>query len=573
MMKHFSALIILFFFVLQTEAQSTDSSYSFISPVSPPFSFSGGFGELRNNHFHSGLDFRTGGQVGKPVYAVKDGFISRVNVSPTGYGNAIYMNHADGTTSVYGHLDRFHPKIEAVVIDEQYYNESFAVDLYLSKNQISFKKGEIIAWSGNSGSSGGPHLHFEIRETITERPQNPLFYNLGIKDNSAPKITSLFVYPISEDSHVNKSFLKKRFETILLSNGYQLKNNIPVEVYGKIGLGIQAEDYFNGTGMKCGIYSVELKVDNKSEFDFKLDELSFDLNRYINSHIDYEEKVRNNRWVHRLFKQPGNQLDIYKTGINKGILNIDDGKIHDVEIIVSDAFKNSTRLKFKLSSQQIAQKPVKQIYTKDFKYYDQNIFENEELRINIPDGALYDDLKFKYGTNTKMSGLYSKIHEIHDEYTPLHKPFSISIKTEGLTGTLKDKALVVEIDEATGKRSSLGGNFSNGWVFTQSRIFGIFAVTVDTMAPVITPLSIKEKKILSNNSKIQFTITDNLSGIKSYRGEIDGKWALFEFDAKSKMLSYTFDKTKMEFNKSHQLVLVVEDNKENRAEYKATFYK
>jgi hypothetical protein len=572
-MKQFIAIILLSIFVFQSSAQSAANNDSFVSPVNPPFSFSGGFGELRNNHFHTGLDFRTGGQIGKPVFAVKDGFISRVNVSPTGYGNAVYMNHPDGTTSVYGHLNRFHPKIEAVVKDDQYYNESFIVDLYLSKNQIRFKKGEIIAWSGNSGSSGGPHLHFEIRETDTERPQNPLFYNLGIKDNSAPKITSLFVYPMSDDSHVNKSFSKKRFETVMQPNGYQLKNNIPVEVFGQIGLGIQAEDYFNGTGMKCGIYSVELKLDNKPEFAFKLKELSFDLNRYINSHIDFDEKVRNNRWVHRLFKQPGNHLDIYESGANKGILSIDDGKIHEVEIIVSDAFNNLTKLKFKLTSKPFGQKPVKQNYTKDFKYNDQNVFENDQLRINIPDGALYDDSKFKYGKSPKTTGLYSEIHEIQDKYTPLHKSFSISIKSEGLTGKLKDKALIVEIDKGTGKRSSLGGNFSNGWVFTQTRIFGNFAVTVDTIAPAINPLSIKEKKILTNNAKIQFTIADNLSGIKSYRGEIDGKWALFEYDAKSKMLSYTFDKTKMEFNKSHQLVLVVEDNKANRAEYKATFHK
>lgn len=572
-MKGFFALLILIVFVIQGRSQSESEINPFTSPVKPPFSFSGGFGELRTNHFHAGLDFRTGGQIGMPILAVQDGYIARINVSSTGYGNAIYMNHPDGTTSVYGHLSRFHPKIASVIKDEQYQKERFEIELKLSKNQLNFNKGEIIAWSGNSGSSGGPHLHFEIRDTHSERPQNPLFQNLGIKDNSAPKINSIYVYPLSEESHVNKTFIKKRFEIIPGANGYQLKNNVPIEVFGQIGLGIQAEDYFNGTGMKCGIYSVVLKMDNKQEFAFKLDELSFELNRYVNSHADYEEKIRNNRWVHRLYQQPGNKLHIYETGFNRGVLSIDDDKIHVIEITVSDAFKNSTKLTFKLLSKQFEGKPLVTDYTQYFKYDEQNIFRNDRIRINLFEGTLYDNLKFRYAVKPKLKGYYSEIHQIHNEYTAVNRPFSLSIRTSGINKDHQNKALIVKIDPASGKRTSIGGNFSNGWVFTQSSTFGSFAVTLDTIAPIITPLSIKEKKTLTNGTKIQFKISDNLSGIGSYRGEIDGKWVLFEYDAKSNLLSYTFDKTKMEFKKNHQLVLTVNDNKENRSQYKATFYK
>jgi hypothetical protein len=553
-------------------AQLAVPNQTFRSPLNLPFSFSGNFGELRPSHFHTGLDFRTQGQTGMPVYATKDGYISRISVSPTGYGNALYLSHPDGNTTVYGHLERFTPLLSEYVKDRQYYTESFQVNLTLSPVDFDFKKGDLIAWSGNSGSSAGPHLHFEIRNTKTERAMNPLFYIPGIKDNSPPKINAVYVYPLSDDSHVNGNQLKRRFETIN-QNGYRLKNMPSVGVFGKIGFGVQAVDFYNGTGMRWGIYSATFLCDGKAVFGFQMNNLAFNQSRYANSQADFEELVINHRSIQRLFKQPGNELDIYTPNINSGILDLEDGREHTIEIIVSDAFKNKSGIKFKVLSKKL-QFPAKKINPgKEFKYDDQNEFENDKVRIRVPKGALYDNLNFIYKTGPRQIGCLTELHEIHLKTVPLQKPYSLSIKVNDIANYLEDKVLIVNLDKATGKKNAVGGTCSHGWITATPLELGTFTVMVDTVPPSIVPLSILEKKTLTENSKIRFKISDELSGIKSYRGEIDGKWVLFEYDAKTRIISYTFDKSRMAFGNRHQLSLVVIDNRNNRSEYKASFFK
>ncbi len=565
-------LLLIICFVSELKAQKIPGNDTFTSPIKPPFLFAGDFGELRPSHFHSGLDFRTQGQTGMPVLAVKEGYISRVGISPTGYGNALYMNHPDGTTSVYGHLQRFDPKLQEYVKEKQYDRESFPINITLSSGEFHFKKGEIIAWSGNSGSSGGPHLHFEIRDTQSERAINPLLYHMGIKDNSAPKIVALFAYPLTENSNVGENRSKKRFDAVPVPGGYRLKNNAPIELYGKIGFGIQAEDYFNGTGLKVGIYSATLFCDGKEVFGFKMDHISFDETRYANSQADFEEYILTHRWIERLYRQPGNYLDIYNAPKSSGILTLEEGNGHEFEIVVCDAFKNKASLKFRSITKKSKQPVKSKIFSKKFLFNESNIFENNKIRIEIPKGALYDNLGFIWKASGQPAGCYSELHQVHTKLIPLQKPYSLAIKVDHLPGSLKNKALIVMINDKA-KKEAIGGEYSGGWVTAKTSRFGNFAVAVDTTSPLITPLSIKDKKILTDPLKVQFKIADDLSGIKSYRGEIDGKWVLFEYDAKSGILSYTFDKKRITFGKSHLFKLVVTDDRENSSEYKAIIYK
>jgi hypothetical protein len=568
-----SILIYLFCVFSGIQAQEISANDSFTGPLKLPFSFAGNFGELRPSHLHSGLDFRTGGQAGIPVHAVKDGYISRIGISITGYGNALYMNHPDGTTSVYGHLERFSPKLQEYVKKKQYDKESFQLDIALSAGEFRFKKGEVIAWSGNSGGSAGPHLHFEIRNTESERACNPIFYIPGLKDNSAPKIKAVYVYPLSAGSNVGPDRGKKRFETIPVQGGSRLKNNVPIELYGKIGFGIQAEDDYNGSGFKWGIYSATLFCDGKQVFGFKMDNFSFDDTRYANSQADYEEYVKTHRWVQRLYKQPGNHLDIYDPDDKNGVLDLDEGKGHEFEIVVCDAFKNKTSLKFRTTGKK-SQLPIKNKPSGNLFLFDRaNVFENDNIKVDVPKGALYDNLDFVWKSAPKPVGYYSELHQVHSKYIPLQKNYSLSIKCEGLPKELRDNALIISVDPATGQKAAIGGEYSGGWVNVKTNLLGSFAVAVDKTPPVIVPLSIKDKKTLIDPLKLEFKISDNLSGIKSYRGEIDGRWVLFEYDAKSKLLTYTFDKDRMAFGKSHLLRLVVTDNKDNEAVYKAIIYK
>jgi hypothetical protein len=567
----FSLLIFCLFSELH--AQKIPGNDSFIAPLHPPYFFSGDFGELRPSHFHSGLDFRTQGRTGLPVLAVKDGYISRIGISATGYGNALYMNHPDGTTSVYGHLERFQPKIQEYVEEQQYHRESFQVTLTPSSGEFNFRKGDIIAWSGNSGSSGGPHLHFEIRDTKSERAYNPILYNIGIKDNSAPKIMAINVYPLSPTSNVDQDRIKRRYETVSVPGGYRLKANLPIELYGKIGFGIQAEDYISGVGLKIGIYSATLLCDGKQVFGFKMESFSFDDTRYSNSQADYEEYLKSHRWIQRLYRQPGNHLDIYDPANKNGILNLDDGKGHEFEIVVSDAFKNRTSLKFRTVSKKSSKPANNPFATKHFDFDQSNDFETDNIKVEIPKGALYDDLGFVYKSGPKPAGCYSALQQVHSKFVPLQKPYTLSIKCDGLPEEYRSKALIAFVDPASGKKSAVGGEYSGGWVTVKTYLFGSFSIAVDKTPPVIVPLSIKDKKTLTDKSKVQFKITDDFSGIKSYRGEIDGKWVLFVYDPKSSSLTYTFDKIRMTFGKTHLLRLMVTDSKDNKAEYKAIIFK
>lgn len=568
-----SILVLIICCFYELNAQNTSVNDSFTSPLKPPFFFSGDFGELRPSHFHSGLDYRTQGKTGLPVYAVKDGYVSRIGISTTGYGNALYLNHPDGTTSVYGHLERFQPKLQEYVKEVQYNRESFQINITLKPGEFHIKKGEIIAWSGNSGSSGGPHLHFEIRNTKSERAFNPLFFNLGIKDNSAPKITALFVYPLTANSNVGQDRSRKRFETIRVPGGYRLKLNLPIGLFGKIGFGIQADDDFNGVGLKIGIYSATLFCDGRQVFGFKMNNFSFDDTRYANSQADYEEYLKLHHWIQRLYKLPGNHIDIYDPEDKNGILNLDDGKGHEFEIVVSDAFKNKTSLKFHTTSKKSTLPVKNQPSGKLFQYDQSNEFENSKIRIEMPKGALYDNLNFTWKSAPKPSGCYSELQQVSSKFVPLQKPYSLAIKCDGLPENLRNKALIVSVDPVSGQKSAVGGEYSGGWVTVKTYLLGSFAVAVDKNPPTIVPLSIKDRKTLTSPSKVQFKISDDLSGIRSYHGEIDGKWVLFEFDPKSKLLTYTFDKRRIVFGKSHLLRLVVTDYQGNSNEYKAVIYK
>ena len=542
-------------------------------PLKIPLLVTGSFAELRSNHFHSGIDLKTEGRTGLEVLSTADGFISRIVVSPVGFGNAIYIDHPNGTTSVYGHLSKFRKDMDDYIKEIQYKNEDFQVDISTEPHKFSLKKGELIAYSGNSGGSGGPHLHFEIRDTKTQQPVNPIEYGLYIKDTTPPKFLQLKIYPMGPNSHVNYSRNPKKYPIVFYGGQFHVKNNPKIPVFGTIGFAVETVDYIDGTWSKCGINSLSLTLDGTEEFLFNLQKFPFDQTRYINSHIDYSEFVETSHRFQKAWKDPGNKLSIYGTKV--GLINFNEGE-HTAEIRISDSNGKTSMLSFNLVAQKMELPFIEKENSVCFSYNKPIRFETDELKLSGEAGSIYTDIDFNYDNfiETDNPSLFSKIHQVHCDLTPVQSSLQLSIKAEGIPQELKNKALIAKRNKKTGRLSSVGGDMgTDGWISTKIRYFGDYVVTIDTVAPTISSLSIRANKTLIETNRIRFKITDSLSGIKSYRGTIDGSWALFEYDQKNNLLTYTIDPSRIKLKQQHSLQLEVFDRKNNQSVYKAVFYK
>jgi len=364
-----------------------------IAPV-----ISSSFGEIRGNHFHSGLDYKTNQREGYPVYAVADGYISRLRVQAAGFGNAIYITHPNGFTSVYGHLKNFNERISQTIKNYQYRIESFEVDFPLLSVEIPVKKGEVISWSGNSGSSGGPHLHFEIRDTQTEEVINPQLFGLTIPDRVKPTINGLYLYRINNEPF-SENTVKQYFQVKGENGIYKLHQSPVINVNGQTGFGIMASDKNSASANIVGIYSISLKLDGETIYNAVWERFFFDHSRAINSHLDFPALIKSGRKIHKSFIDPGNPLKLYKTIINNGLLNISDTETHSLEYIVEDVAGNISQLNFSIRYNAESVIKSKDLHAGTrFPYNQDNKFDAQDIKIEIPEGALYSDLNFNYST-------------------------------------------------------------------------------------------------------------------------------------------------------------------------------
>ncbi len=565
-------LFLVFSIVIYSFFVSAQDVY-FAPPLKIPLYLSSSFAELRNNHFHSGIDIKTQGRINLPVYSVADGYISRISISPSGYGNAIYINHDNGTTSVYGHLNQFRPDIAEYIKNIQYERKSFQVDIPFLPGIFPISKNEIIALSGNTGSSGGPHLHFELRNTKSEDPVNPLKFGFIVKDNIPPRIFALEISPLSDSSHINYTSNKVIYDVELIEGKYRVKNNIVIPVFGEIGFAIEANDFLDGSANKCGINSMELSVDGIILSTFEINRFSFEDSRKINSYIDYEQYIKSNRRFQKTWIENCNLLHNFEYSENSGIFDPMIGAVHQVKIEIKDAHRNSSILEFSIEGKYREMKAATKEFTTVFDCEKSNQYKTENFSIELPENALFNNLAFRYQIVDAGKGFYSSIHKIHENTVPLNSSAFIAIKTKDIVDSLQGKALLVNINPENGKYSAAGGKYDNNWVTGEIKTFGNYAVRIDTVPPTILPLSITNKTTLTEADKIRFEIKDDLAGIENIEGLIDGKWALFEYDAKNDMITHYFDPQRFELNKKHDFKLTVSDTKGNSAIYEATFTK
>jgi len=558
-------LILLFILSANTLsffAQDTLPVNYFRSPLDIPLYLSGSFGELRSNHFHSGIDIKTQGVEGHKIIAVADGYVSRIKVSPYGYGNAIYIDHPNGYTSVYAHLQKYSGKIATEVKKYQYANQTWEMDYYPPDTLLKVKKGQVIALSGNSGSSGGPHLHFEIRETLSEHPINPLLLGFDVKDNIAPHIRKMAVYPLNDISFVNQKNTKEILSVVGSGGNYRLASNTPISAIGTVGIGVDVIDQLNGVPNKNGVYEVKLFVNDSLIYYSEMNKFSFDESRALNSLIDYEYYLKTKNRFQKSFVAPNNKLSIYRRRTNNGNILIEDGKNYLIKYEITDTYKNKATLEFAISGNKAAASSnsvIKGTVDTLFSYSDSNYYENKMVRIAIPKNALYENLPFQFGEGKQLHSALTPTYQIHNDYTPLHLPITVGIKVGRISDEHRKKAVIVNID-ANHRLYSRGGDWRNNYIETTSKTFGGFAVMLDTVAPIIKPVNIYPNKNMSNNSSVIFSISDNLSGIKTYNLYIDGKWVLLEFEPKKGVVYHDFDKLP---NGEHTLKLEVTDGVEN----------
>lgn len=544
-------------------------------------------GELRSNHFHAGLDIKTGGRTGLPVYAAESGYIMRVKIQEGGYGNVLYVYHPTTKhTTVYAHLKKFSPKIAAYVRAKQYEKESFTIELFPNKTDFPVTRGDIIAYSGNTGGSGGPHLHFEIRNK-DQHLLNPLDFKFKeIKDNIAPSIYELLITTKSIDSRVNNEFGKIPF-TPRKTNGNNHVIDKTIAANGTISFAIKTNDRLNGSSNKNGTNYIKLFVDDVLMFQYLNNKFSFGKTRYINSHFDFELADNGNGRFHNLFIHDGNALPLYPVAVNNGLINITDNKKHDIKIICTDALGNNSYLNFSIQGNQSPKKMVNHYaklsapyttaiientlkittkakqstiridnreYTPDYNLNNASIFLYDLKKVT-PDSITIENQTYplhfiKKVIPTEKSHIYSSTADfhiarnafydttyfqyhatndtfyIHHSTTPLQRYINITLKVD--TGNFKEKTDVYSMG-SDGTIYYEGGNWGSNGIHFRTRSLGRYFLQTDTIPPKI-------RYSHKSNGEVHLKITDLMSGIKTYNAYLNNKWLLMHYDYKRNLI-------------------------------------
>ena len=537
----------------------------FRNPLDIPTILAGTFGELRSNHFHAGVDIKTQRKEGLKIYAVADGYVSRIKVALWGYGKVIYVNHPNGYTSVYAHLSKFGDGIEEYVKKIQYKKENYETgNIFPNKEEIPVKKGQVIAFSGSTGGFVAPHLHYEIRDTKTEKIINPFLFGLKVKDTIAPRIKGLLVYPLSDSSRVNKNINKSLLAFKKVKAHTYTTNRITAT--GPIGFGINVYDQLNGAYNKNGVYSIEMKVNGHKVYHHNLETFSFKESKFINLLIDYPNFSKYRKRFQKTHKVKGNELKIYKDLLNNGVVNVKTGFDYTVEIIVSDYTGNTSTIRI----------PVKGVKSnaifkqaKDTTNYKVTTgafhkWSKKGITIAFPKNTFYSDTFLDFEVK-------DGVVKIHEPTTPLNKSYTLTFDVSKYTEKEKSQLYIANINNKKYPTHQNTRKKKNKF-YTTTKTLGKYTLKTDLEKPTLYLSNFKNGKWITKHTKVIVKLSDKGTGIKSYRATLDGEWILMEYDLKKKQIVYQFKDKKL-IGAKHQLKIEAEDNVGNTNILNVTFYK
>ena len=549
----FTFAILLFFFFASAQHNPYPQQY-YRHPLNIKMELVSNFGELRTNHWHMGLDIRTQQRENLPVYAAADGYIAQVSVSPGGFGRAIYINHPNGQTTLYAHLNNFEPKLHQWVIDQQYAQQSWAIRLDLPPSLFPVKKGDLIAYSGNTGGSQGPHVHFEIRDTETTKCLNPLLFGFPIPDGVPPSLTRLALYDRNKNVYAQTPqllALSKPGANYTLASGSTLKVGS-----NRVSFALGAVDRFTGVANPNGIYSARIEMDGVLQSQFILDSIDYNETRYMNAHIDYRYKAVGGPYLQHLSRMPGDTTRVYTRTPTDGVLELNDTDVHDVVITVQDAAFNTSRLTFKVQYNE-AQAKAYTPAEEQLVPLEVNVFERDGFELYTTEYTVYDTVNITY-KEALSAAAASPLYTFASHTIPVHDSVTVRIKVDNVTPEDRNKIIIRNV---AGTRTTVTkGDWNDGWVTAKFRQFGTFQAFVDKTPPVINAPGSGSVIDLSRASRIVFTPTDNFKELKNFRAELDGQWLLFTND-KGRSHIYRFDKY---FTPgTHTLTVSVEDEAGN----------
>ena len=536
-------------------------------PLEIPIILSGTFGELRPNHFHAGIDIKTKGTEGFKVYSIGDGYVSRIQITHGGYGKALYIKHDNGQSSVYAHLQKFSPKIEKIVKEIQYSKESYTFRTYPSKDEIRISEKELIGFSGNTGRSFGPHLHYELRDEL-DRPINPMaFKNYSVRDTIPPVVLGLYYKLIPENSisGSNSSFNELKLKKI--SNNLFISDTLKTS--GPVGFGINSFDRMNNTWNKMGLSNIKTSIDGNEIFNMDLNSFSYDEWRHINTFIDYAYYKNKKIKIQKLYIEEFNPLDMYKRSLGDGVVKINETNVtYLYSVKLFDFNKNQSEILVPIQW-------VKQNDLSNRKLDFENMFKvNKDSTYNFKfPGAKVSIEKNSFYTD-KIIQIFEENNLLHvdKDSIPLLKGITIKMDVSRYNDSIRNRTYIGRIGENK-KSSFVSSKKEENYVIAKVNNLGDFVIKIDSIKPNISVIDISDNQWISNRKNLSIKISDNESGVKNYRGTINDKWILLEYNPMKGILSYDFNDNVNKDDAKNVLEIKIEDNVGNEKKLIKTFYR